>query len=380
MSKNTKKPYEIGNEIRLWSSYVPPETGEEVAKTLASKWINTGKQEAAFRQEFAKRFKTPNVVSTTSGTASLRASLACIGVGPGDEVISTPYTFIATNTSILEQGAKPVFADIDYNTLNIDPKSIVKKITKKTKAIICVHYGGNACDMDAIRKIGRDYNLPIIEDSAHALGSTYKGDPIGAKGDFVTFSLQAIKIITCGDGGMIATSNKKYYEKLRKLVWFGVDRENKKTTMIDPLPERIDMLGFKYNMNDITATIGRVGLRHLDEALAFRKKIGDLYRREFANLKKFGLVHIPETNTVNYQIFPIHVKNRLAFANFMRERKIFINVNNRRNDRYSIFGGKKNLPSLERADADTILIPLHCDLSERDVAKIIDAVKAYDKV
>lgn len=375
----SKKPYEIGKEIRLWSSYVPPETGAEVAKTLASGWINTGKQEALLRKEFAERFKTPNVVSTTSGTASLRASLACIGVGPGDEVISTPYTFIATNTSILEQGAKPVFADINYETLNIDPASIVKKITKKTKAIICVHYGGNACDMDAIRKIGRDYNLPIIEDSAHAIGSTYKGDPIGAKGDFVTFSLQAIKIITSGDGGMIATSNKKYYEKLRKLVWFGVDRENKKTTMIDPLPERIDMLGFKYNMNDITATIGRVGLRHLDEAMAYRKKIGDLYRREFEGLKKFQLVHIPETNTVNYQIFPIHVKNRLAFAKFMRERNIFINVNNRRNDRYSIFGGKKNLPNLERADADTILIPVHCDLSDRDVAKVIDAVKAYDK-
>ena len=110
---------------------------------------------------------------------------------------------------------------------------------------MCVHYGGNACEMDAIRKIGRDYNLPIIEDSAHAIGSKYKGDYIGAKGDIITFSLQVIKIITSGDGGMITTPNEEYYKQLKKYVWFGVDREDKKTTPIDPLPEEIDILGFQ---------------------------------------------------------------------------------------------------------------------------------------
>ena len=373
------KPYEIGSEIRLWSAYVPDETGAELEKVLRSKWINTGKQEALLRKSFSEKFNIPYVVATNSGTSSLRASLAMLGVGPGDEVVSTPYTFIATNTSILEQGATPVFADIRYETLDIDPESIIKKITAKTKAIMCVHYGGNACEMDAIRKIGHDYNLPIIEDSAHAIGSKYKGDYIGAKGDVVTFSLQAIKIITSGDGGMITTPSEEYYNKLKKYVWFGVDRENKVTMPIDPLPEEIDILGFKYNMNDITATIGLVGLKHLDEAMARRKQIGDRYRSELANCKKVKLVYIPPENVVNYQIFPIHIQNRTEFADFMRERGIFINVNNRRNDRYKIFGGLRNdLPSLARADEDTILIPLHCDLSDADVEKIISSIKEFD--
>ena len=372
------KPYEIGSEIRLWSAYVPENRGRS-GKTLRSKWINTGKQEALLRKNFSEKFNIPYVVATNSGTSSLRASLAMLGVGPGDEVVSTPYTFIATNTSILEQGAIPVFADIQYETLDIDPESIVKKITNKTKAIMCVHYGGNACEMDAIRKIGRDYNLPIIEDSAHAIGSKYKGDYIGAKGDIITFSLQAIKIITSGDGGMITTPNEEYYKQLKKYVWFGVDREDKKTTPIDPLPEEIDILGFKYNMNDITATIGLVGLKHLDEALARRKEIGDRYRRDLVNCSKVKLVYIPPENVVNFQIFPVHVQNRSKFADFMRERGIFINVNNRRNDRYKIFGGlREDLPSLAKADEDTILIPLHCDLSDADVEKVISTIKEYD--
>lgn len=374
------KHYEIGNEIRLWSAYVPEETGREVEKTLRSKWINTGKKEAELRKEFGRVLNIPFCVATNSGTSSLRASFAALGVGYGDEVVSTPYTFIATNTSILEQGAKPVFADINYETLNIDPESIVKKITDKTKAIVCVHYGGNACEMDAIRKIGRDYNLPIVEDSAHAIGSKYKGDYIGSKGDIITFSLQAIKIITSGDGGMIATPNENYYKELKKYVWFGVDREDKITAPFDPLPEQIDVLGFKYNMNDITATIGLVGLKHLDEALARRKTIGEKYRQELAGCSKIKLIHIPAENTPNFQIFPIHVKKRARFAEFMRDNGIFINVNNRRNDRYSIFGGlQKDLSNLERADDDTILIPIHCDLTDADVEKIIDTIIKYDK-
>jgi len=373
-----KKPYEIGKEIRLWSTFLPDETGRELAKTLKSKWINTGKREAQFRLEFAKKFRQKYCVATNSGTSSLRASLACLGVGYGDEVVSTPYTFIATNTSILEQGAKPVFADIQYDTLNLDPASIVKKITSKTKAIICVHYGGNPCDMDAIRKIGRDYNLPIIEDSAHAIGSKYKGHYIGEKGDIIIFSLQAVKIITSADGGLISTPNKNYYKQLKKITWFGVDRENKKTTFIDPMPEQIDLLGFKYNMNDITATMALVGLKHVDRALAKRKRIGELYRRELAHCSKTKLLYYDPQNTPNYQIFPVHVKNRLAFAQFMRQRGIFVNVNNRRNDRYSIFGKKQKLPALKRVDEDTILIPIHDDLNDKDLEKIITVIKKYD--
>ena len=128
--------------IPLWSSFVPKETGEMVKQVIGSGWLNTGEKERLLRDELSRKFDLPYCVATNNGTAALRATLAALGVGPGDEVVSTPYTFIATNTSILEQGASPVFADIQYDTLNIDPASIALKITNKTKAIVCVHYGG----------------------------------------------------------------------------------------------------------------------------------------------------------------------------------------------------------------------------------------------
>src|SRR3990172_9599332 len=225
-----KKDYELSNDlIRTWSTFVPKQAATEVGKTLRSKWINTGKKEKEFKEKARKKWGFPYCVAVNSCTSALRASLAVLGVGVGDEVISTPFTFIATNTVILEQGAKPVFADINYEDLNINPKSIEEKITKKTKAIIVVHYGGNPVDLDEIRKIGKKYGLPVIEDAAQALGSKYKGEYIGAEGDIVCFSFQVIKIITSGDGGLISTSKAAYYQKLRKIIWYVIDRDSKKT-------------------------------------------------------------------------------------------------------------------------------------------------------
>jgi perosamine synthetase len=375
-----RKNYEINEDIiRTWSTFIPKETGHALEEILQSKWINTGKQEKLLRERMCEKFNIPYCVATNNGTAALRASLAVLGVGPKDEVVSTPYTFIATNTAILEQGAIPIFADIQYDTLNIDPESIAEKITDKTKVIMCVHYGGLPCDMDEIRKIGREHGIPIIEDSAHALGSKYKGKYIGSTGDIITFSLQAIKIVTCGDGGLIATTDEEVYKKAKKYVWYGVDKETREPDSIDPLPNNIDILGFKYNMNDIAATIGLVGLKHIDEALQRRKEIGELYRKELANCSKVKLLNNLPDRTLNYQLFPVHVENRLDFAEYMREKSIMVKVNNRRNDRYSIFGGMKDLPVTEKADNDVIIIPIHADMTDSDVDKTIEAIKKYDE-
>ena len=213
-----KKDYEDGGFIRTWSIHIPAETASEVEKTLKSKWINTGKKEKEFREKIKEKFNAKYVVACNSGTAALKIALSSLGIGCGDEVVSTPYTFIATNTSILEVGATPIFADIDYETLNISPESIRSKITNKTKAIMVVHYGGLPVELDEIREIGKEFNLPIIEDSAHAMGSKYKGDYIGSKGDLITFSFQVVKIVTCGDGGAITTPNEKYYKDLKEYV------------------------------------------------------------------------------------------------------------------------------------------------------------------
>jgi len=366
--------------IRCWGVCVPDNAGKEVSKTLKSRWINTGKKEKEFREKIRSRFKAPYAIACMSGTAALKIALRAYGVGPGDEVISTPYTFIATNTAILEIGATPVFADIQYETLNLDPKSVEEKITNKTKAIMCVHYGGNPVDLDELRAVAAGYNLPVIEDSAHAMGSEYKGQPIGATGDVSTFSFQCVKIVTTGDGGAVTTTDEKIYEKLKKLSWYGMDRDVKKTSILDPLPSHPDGLGFKANMNDITATLGCVAMDYLEIALKRRREIGGRYRKELSSLSKITLVDYKDHWSPNYQIFPIHIENREVFANFMLERNIQVNINNRRNDLYDIFGGMCDLPNLKRVDEDVILIPIHNDLTDEDVGKVIQSIKEYDEV
>lgn len=378
-----KKDYEFSNRIiRTWSTFVPEEAIVEVTKTLRSGWINTGKKEKELREKACKKWGFPFCVAVNSGTSALRASLAALNVGLGDEVISTPFTFIATNTAILEQGAKPVFADIKYEDLNLDPKKIEGKITPKTKAIIVVHYGGNPADMDEIRQIGKKYSLPIIEDAAHALGSMYKGKYIGAKGDMICFSLQVIKIITCGDGGLISTPNKKYYQNLRKIIWYGIDRDQKKTNILDPLPPTFkgDKLGFKYNMNDITATLASVSLDHYEEAASKRRNIGERYREELADCPGIKLMEYYSDREPNYQIFPVHVKNRLRFAKYLRKYNIMVNINNRRNDIYPMFGGlREDLVMTARVDTDVVLLPIHADLTEKQVDYIMKKVKEVSK-
>ncbi|MBI2596905.1 DegT/DnrJ/EryC1/StrS family aminotransferase [Candidatus Daviesbacteria bacterium] len=374
-----KRDYEIDDKIiRTWSTFVPDEAITEVANTLRSKWINTGKKEKELRGKASRKWGFPYCVAVNSCTSALRASLAILNVKPGDEVISTPFTFIATNTVILEQGAKPVFADIKYDDLNINPKSIEKKITRRTKAIIVVHYSGNPCDLDEIREIGRKHNLPVIEDAAHSMGSMYKGKYIGATGDIVCFSLQVVKLITSGDGGLIATNNKDYYQKLKKIIWYGIDRDTKITNLLNPLPEnfRGDVLGFKYNMNDIIATLASVGIDHFEEVATRRQIVGQRYREELADCPKIKLMKYYNDRKPNYQMFPIHVENRVRFAKYLLKHNIMLRINNRRNDIYPMFGGLRNdLPMTTRVDQDVVLLPMHADLTDKQISYIIQKVK-----
>ncbi len=376
-----KFDYKIRNEIRTWNINIPLSVLSDLKKTIKSKWINTGPRELEFRNLIRKRFSAKYVIATNNGTSSLRAALAALNVGPNDEVISTAYTWLATNTAILEQGAKPVFADINYDDLNISIKDIEAKITKKTKAIICVHYAGNPVDLDELNKISKYYKIPIIEDCAHAMGSEYKKKSIGSSGNLCCFSFQCVKIVTCGDGGAITCGNRNIYEKLQSKIWYGFNKEKRKINFLNPVPEKPDGLGFKMNMNDIVATFACAAMKGLDSALKKRREIGNIYRSEMKNLKKIKLINYKNDRSPNYQIFPVHVANRSQFAKFMWNNNVQVNVNNRRNDIYSIFGGlNKGLLNLNKADKDVILLPLHLGLRKIDIEKILNLVFKFDKI
>ena len=229
-----------------------------------------------------------------------------MGIKPGDEVITTPLTFAATANVIVHVGAKPVFVDIDKNTLNIDPNKIEEKITKNTKAIIPVHMAGQPCDLDKIIKIANKYNLKIIEDAAHAIGAEYNGRKIGNISDVTCFSFYATKNITTGEGGAALTNDEKLADKIRILslhglssdAWKRYDKEGPATWhLIEP--------GFKYNMLDLQASLGVHQINRVDSYLDIRKSYANIYEKEFSNLDGIILSKKIENVKHAWHLFPI---------------------------------------------------------------------------
>lgn len=367
--------------IPIFYPHVPESSIDKLSEILRSRWIGQGPKVDEFERDFSKKFGLQHVVSVNSGTSALRLALALIGVGPEDEVISTPYTMVATNTAILEQFAKPVFADVQYETANIDPNDISRHITEKTKAIICVHWGGQPCDMDEIFQIASEYNLPVIEDAAHALGAIYKDKTIGTISEFTIFSFQAIKHITTGDGGMISIKNKDKYEEALRRRWFGISREARKPSILghDPTYD-ITEVGYKYHMNNIAATMGIEQLKYFDSIFKRREDIAARYREALEGTNGIIFLENKKDRIHANWMFAIHVAERTEFAKWMRSKNIEVSVHNWRNDKYTVFGGLRNdLPNLEKLNNDLICIPLHHQLSDQDVDHIIEAIKVFGR-
>jgi perosamine synthetase len=363
--------------IPLFSVHVPESAIPRVSEVLRSGWIGQGPKVDEFERAFAGKFGLANVVALNSGTSCLRLALALADVRPGDEVISTPYTMVATNTTILEQFARPVFADIQPESLNIDPEDIRRRITNKTKAIVCVHYGGYPCDMDEIRRIASTKEIPVIEDAAHALGASYKGKPIGTISEYTAFSLQAIKHITTGDGGMLVVSNQDKYAEAQRRRWYGIDRAGRKSSVLGQEPTDITELGYKYHMNDIQAAIGLEQLGYFEQLFRRRAEISKLYREELEDVPSLKLQENKSDRQNANWLFSILVERRERFAEMMRSKGIEVAVHNRRNDRYSIFGGPRtDLPNLSRVDETAICIPLHPKLSDEQVSHIVESIKS----
>lgn len=366
--------------IPLFSPFIPKETGDEVKRIIDSGKINRGSQATLFEQKLRKRFRFPYVYSLNSCTSALRLSLAIAGIKHGDQVLTTPWTMIATNTAILEQGAIPIFVDIEYDTLNMNLEEMEEKITSKTKALIVVHYAGYPCDYWKAQKIAIDHDLVLIQDCAQSLGAKVYGKYVGSYGTFNCFSFQTIKTITMGDGGCISTSRKQVYDEVVKRSWFGINKSKRIQTPIGTFPDDIDVLGYKYNITDIDATIGLIGLKHINEALTRRKSIVKIYIEELEDLDKIELLHYRKNIESSNWLFPIHVEERNSFGKFMFKNDIEVSKHNERNDKYTIFGGKRNLSVTSKVDSDIIHLPIYPSLSDKDLDFIIKKVKEWDKL
>lgn len=263
---------------------------EAVIQTLRSGWITRGPKVEAFEQALCEYTHANHALGLNSCTAGLHLALLSLDLQPGDEVITTPLTFVATVNMIVRCGAKPVLADIDPDTLNISVKAIEKAITAKTRAIIPVHLGGQPCDMDSIMALAKSHNLFVIEDAAHAIGAEYKGTKIGTIADVTVFSFYANKNITTGEGGMLTTQKSELMERLRPLALHGLSKDAWKRFSEGGYQHYlVEEPGFKYNMTDIQAALGIVQLSKCDDLISARTKAVNYYQ---ANINS-SLLKIP---------------------------------------------------------------------------------------
>ena len=361
--------------IVLFHPHIPLNTIQYVTDTLHSRWIGQGPKVEKFEKQFNDKF-SPNHSSLAvgSGTDALHLAYILADLKPGDEVIAPVFTCTATNIPFLYMGVKVVFADIKADTMNIDPKHVASLVNEKTKAIVCVHYGGLPCDMNELQAVAKKWNITIIEDAAHAVGAKYNGKFIGSISDFTMFSFQAIKHITTGDGGMLTIKNHDLVEKAKRVRWFGIDRSAKQMGIWE---NDIKEVGYKYQMTDIAASMGLAALEEFDRTLTLRKTLFAEYEKNLINIPglKFvgGGYHDREHAA---WLCTVIVENRLNLQKKMRENKIESNQVHFRNDRYSVFGGRRtNLPNMDELEDKYLVLPLHTKMNVNDVYRVCFTIK-----
>ena len=366
---------------------------EKLGEVFNSKIIADGDKVKEFEQKIGEYLSglyngiSCNIVALNSGTAALHIAYILAGIKEGDEVITPVLTCTATTHPILWLGAKPVFADIQKDTLNIDPVDIEKKITDKTKAIVVMHNGGLPCDMDEIMDIAYRYDLKVIEDAAQAFGGEYKGKKLGTIGNYGCFSLQAIKLLTTGDGGLLYCKDEKDYKRAKQLKWFGIDRDRQKergslvpskfSKMFNQRAMTFDIeeTGYKYNCNNITASIGLANLEKIYDWLKQRKEFADIYRQELKDVP--GITLLKETKGNSNWLFQILVEDGESFQKKMADAGIETNLVQVRNDIYSVFGGdRQDLPNMNELEDKYYSIPIHNNLTINDVLNICKEIKS----
>jgi perosamine synthetase len=360
----------------MFQPFVSEHAIERVVRTLRSGWIGEGPAVKEFEAHVGAMVGNRHAVAVNSGTAALHVALIVAGVRAGDEVITTAQTMLATTQAILAVGATPVYADVQYLTGNLDPKSVARRITPCARAILAVDWAGYPCDWDDLQALGREHGLSVIEDAAHALGAMYRGRPVGSVVGFTCFSFQAIKHLTTGDGGMLLVSKEEDYVRARRLRWFGIDRERREPSLLGEPLWNVRELGYKYHMNDVAASIGLGNLQEFEKNLMRRRQIAATYRRHLEGIAGITLLALKGDRVSADWLFSLHVEKRDDFCRMMRSKEIEVSVVHQRIDRNALYGGERSdLPELTRFTSTHICLPLHPRLSDEDVRLVIDSVR-----
>jgi dTDP-4-amino-4,6-dideoxygalactose transaminase len=366
------RPYLTGNE------------GEAVAKVIASGWVSQGPQVQAFEAAFAARVGAADAVATTSCTTALQLALHVSGVGPGDEVIVPSLSFIATANAVLLCGARPVFADIDPRTYNLDPAAAERAITPRTKAIMPVHQVGLPADMEPLLAIADSHRIAIVEDAACAIGARYKGRSIGSLGPLACFSLHPRKVITTGEGGMITVQDPDVAERLRRLRAHGMSvsdlaRHSTDQVVIETYPEP----GFNYRMTDMQATLGLCQLNVLDEVLQRRHRLAERYTAALAQIPYVEAPYDPPYAQRTWQSYCVRVDRRAAVGRTELMRRLLAEgIMTRRgvmaiHEEAAYAGEHADLRHTEAAAHEVAMLPLFPDLSFEQQDYVIDRLAEH---
>jgi dTDP-4-amino-4,6-dideoxygalactose transaminase len=361
---------------------------DEVVDSLRSGWLGTGPKVAKFEERFRHYIGADHATALNSCTAGLHLSMLVAGLGPGDEVITTPMTFCATVNTIIHAGATPVLVDCDRETMLIDPQRIEDAITPRTRAIVPIHLCGRPCDMDAISDIARRHGLIVIEDAAHAIETVYRGRKIGTISDLTCFSFYVTKNVVTGEGGMVTTNNPDYADKIKMYGLHGMSRDAWKRFSDDGYKHyQVVFPGFKYNMMDLQAAIGLHQLERVGQNLRRRNEIWQQYNDAFADLP-VGLPAPDEPDTVHarhlYTLMIDEERCGMSRDRFMQAlhqmnigsgvHYISVHLHPYYRDRFGY--QPQDFPNATWLSERTVSIPLSPKMSSADVEDVIEAVRS----
>lgn len=359
---------------------MPASVMKPLKKVLFSGFVNEGAQVTEFENRLRKLAGNPFTMATNSCTSSITLALKIAGVGPGDEVITSPMTCVATNTPISNLFAKPVWCDIDVNTGNIDSAKIQEKITGRTKAILFVDWTGIPADLDKINAIGRKHGIKVIEDAAQGLGASYKGRNVGSISDFTCFSFQAIKHINTGDGGALSFSEEADFQRGKKLKWFGIDREATKDSAGNWKGSRWDCVipeaGYKFHMNNIEAAIGIEQLKSFGAILKAHRRNAGYFVKSLNGVAGIRLPKIEQGVEPAWWVFMLFAERRDDLSRKLAERGVHSSMLHVRNDIYECFeGSKQDLPSVTRFQESELCIPCGWWVCAEEREYIVNIIK-----
>lgn len=358
--------------IKIASPVIGEEEIKAVEEVLRSGILAQGPKVKEFEEKVAEYIGVKYAIATSSGTTALHTALLAVGIKPGDEVITTPFTFIATANSILYCGAKPVFVDVDERTFNINPNLIEEKITEKTRAILPVHLYGQPADMKSLMKICEKHNLILVEDAAQALGAEFEGKKVGSFGDCAIFSFYPTKNITTGEGGMVVTNDEEIAERCRKIRNHGEY-------------ERyfVDSLGYNYRMTEIAAVIGLTQLKKLESLNTKRIKNANFLIKNLKNIKEIEVPFIAKNVKHVFHQFTIKTNRRDELKHFLEEKGIqsvvYYPLPIHKQKLYQELGYKDFLPVAEKLSKEVLSLPVHPNLTKEDLSLIVESIREFFK-